>query len=45
MSVAEFIFNCIKHMPKGKPFAGAVFAHAGSRASVGQALSRIVVVY
>ncbi len=42
MSVAESISNRIKHMPKGKPFAGAVFAHAGSRASVDKALSRMV---
>lgn len=42
ISVAEYISNRIKHMPKGKPFAGAVFAHAGSRVSVGQALSRLV---
>lgn len=41
-SVAECISNRIKHMPKGKPFAGAVFAHAGSRASVAHALSRLV---
>jgi len=42
MSVAESISNRIKHMPKGKPFAGAVFAQAGSRASVDKALSRLV---
>ncbi|WP_339414421.1 DUF6088 family protein [Pseudomonas sp. EA_35y_Pfl2_R5] len=42
MSVAESISNRIKHMPKGKPFAGAVFAKAGSRASVDKALSRMV---
>ncbi|RIZ42257.1 DUF6088 family protein [Pseudomonas putida] len=42
MSVAESISSRIKHMPKGRPFAGAVFAHVGSRASVGQALSRMV---
>lgn len=42
MSVAESISNRIKHMPKGKPFAGAVFAQAGSRASVDKALSRMV---
>tara|TARA_R110001599_G_scaffold86669_1_gene232172 strand:- start:3238 stop:3846 length:609 start_codon:yes stop_codon:yes gene_type:complete len=29
-------------MPKGKPFAGAVFAQVGSRASVDKALSRMV---
>jgi hypothetical protein len=43
MSVAESISNRIKHMPKGKPFAGAVFAQVGSRASVDKALSRMVV--
>ncbi|PYC23094.1 hypothetical protein DMX02_08580 [Pseudomonas jessenii] len=42
MSVAESISNRIKHMPKGKPFASAVFAQAGSRASVDKALSRMV---
>lgn len=42
MSVAESILNRIKHMPKGKPFAGAVFAQVGSRASVDKALSRMV---
>ncbi|ELQ8316601.1 DUF6088 family protein [Pseudomonas aeruginosa] len=42
MSVAESISNRIKHMPKGKPFAGAVFAQVGSRASVDKALSRMV---
>ncbi|KAF0254328.1 DUF6088 family protein [Pseudomonas putida] len=42
MSVAESIFNRIKHMPKGKPFAGALFAQAGTRASVDKALSRMV---
>lgn len=29
-------------MPKGKPFAGAVFAQAGSRSAVNKALSRMV---
>ncbi|EJL07143.1 DUF6088 family protein [Pseudomonas chlororaphis] len=42
MSVAESISNRIKHMPKGKPFAGAFFAQAGSRASVYKALSQMV---
>lgn len=42
MSVAEAISNRIKHMQKGRPFAGAVFAQAGSRASVDKALSRMV---
>lgn len=42
MSVAESISNRIKHMPKGKPFASAIFAQAGSRASVDKALSRMV---
>lgn len=42
MSVAESIFNRIKHMPKGKPFAGAIFAQVGTRASVDKALSRMV---
>lgn len=42
MSVAESISNRIKHMPKGKPFAGALFAQVGSRASVDKALSRMV---
>ncbi|PWD02089.1 DUF6088 family protein [Pseudomonas amygdali] len=42
MSVAESISNRIKHMPKGRPFAGAVFAQVGSRASVDKALSRLV---
>lgn len=42
MSVAESISNRIKHMPKGKPFAGAVFAQVGSRTSVDKALSRMV---
>lgn len=42
MSVAEAISNRIKHMQKGKPFAGAVFAQVGSRASVDKALSRLV---
>ncbi|WP_277960904.1 DUF6088 family protein [Pseudomonas sp. RIT-To-2] len=43
MSVSESIFNRIKHMPKGKPFAGALFAQAGTRASVDKALSRMVI--
>lgn len=42
MSVSESITNRIKHMPKGKPFAGTLFAHAGTRASVDKALSRMV---
>ncbi len=42
MSVSESIFNRIKHMPKGKPFSGALFVQAGSRASVDKALSRMV---
>lgn len=42
MSVAEAILNRIKRMPKGRPFAGAVFAQVGSRASVDKALSRLV---
>lgn len=42
MTVAESISNRIKHMPKGKPFAGAVFAQVGTRASVDKALSRLV---
>lgn len=42
MSVSESITNRIKHMPKGKPFAGALFAQAGTRASVDKALSRMV---
>lgn len=42
MSVAEAISNRIKRMPKGRPFAGAVFAQVGSRASVDKALSRLV---
>ena len=42
MSVAESISSRIKHMPKGKPFAGAVFAQLGSRAAVNKALSRMV---
>ncbi len=42
MSVAEAISNRIKHMPKGKPFAGAMFADAGPRTSVDKALSRLV---
>lgn len=29
-------------MPKGRPFAGAVFAQVGSRASINKALSRLV---
>jgi len=43
MSVAKAIYNRIKHMPKGKPFVGTAFAHAGSRAAVDKALSRMVV--
>jgi len=42
MSVAEAISNRIKHMQKGRPFAGSVFAQVGSRASVDKALSRLV---
>lgn len=42
MSASESISNRIKHMPKGKPFAGALFAQAGTRASVDKALSRMV---
>jgi hypothetical protein len=42
VSVAEDIFNRIKRMPKGKPFAGAIFGNVGSRAAVGKALSRMV---
>lgn len=42
MSVAEAIANRVKHMQKGKPFSRAVFAQAGSRASVDKALSRLV---
>jgi len=42
MSVTETISNRIKHMPKGKPFAGALFATLGTRASVDKALSRLV---
>ncbi|WP_240788794.1 DUF6088 family protein [Pseudomonas putida] len=42
MSVAESISKRIKHMPKGKPFAGALFAQAGSRSSVYKTLSRMV---
>lgn len=42
ISVAGSISNRIKHMPKGKPFVGAVFAHAGSRSAVNKALSRMV---
>lgn len=42
MSVAEAISNRIKHMPKGRPFAGNLFAEAGSRTSVDKALSRLV---
>ena len=42
MSVSESISNRIKHMPKGKPFAGALFAQVGTRASVDKALSRMV---
>jgi len=42
MSVTASISNRIKHMPKGKPFASAVFAQVGTRASVDKALSRMV---
>lgn len=42
MSVAKAIANRIKHMQKGKPFVGTVFAQLGSRASVDKALSRLV---
>lgn len=42
MSVAENIATRIKHMPKGKPFAGALFATLGTRATVDKALSRLV---
>lgn len=42
MSVTAPISSRIKRMPKGKPFASAVFADAGSRASVNKALSRLV---
>lgn len=42
MSIALSISNRIKHMPKGKPFSRAMFAQAGSRASVNKALSQMV---
>lgn len=42
MSVAEAISNRIKYMEKGKPFASALFAKVGTRASVDKALSRLV---
>lgn len=42
MSVAQAISNRIKHMQKGKPFAGALFVDAGPRASVDKTLSRLV---
>lgn len=42
MSVAEAISNRIKHMPKGKPFAGNLFLQVGPRTSVDKALSRLV---
>lgn len=42
MSVSESLSNRIKHMPKGKPFTRALFAQAGTRASVDKALSRMV---
>jgi len=42
MSIAVSISNRIKHMPKGKPFSRAMFAQAGSRASVNKALSQMV---
>ncbi|HFQ6836127.1 TPA: DUF6088 family protein [Pseudomonas aeruginosa] len=42
MSVAQAILNRVKHMPKGRPFVGAVFAQVGSRASINKALSRLV---
>ena len=42
MSVAETISNRIKHMRKGRPFAGSVFSKVGSRTSVDKALSRLV---
>ncbi|WP_082423836.1 DUF6088 family protein [Pseudomonas sp. NBRC 111125] len=42
MSVAKSISTRIKYMPKGKPFVGALFAQAGSRSSIGKALSRMV---
>jgi len=41
-SVTEAIANRVKYMPKGKPFARAVFAQMGSRTSVDKALSRLV---
>lgn len=41
MSVAS-ISSRIKHMPKGKPLAGAVFAQLGSRAAVNKAIARMV---
>ncbi|WP_433736725.1 DUF6088 family protein [Pseudomonas putida] len=42
MSVAETISNRIKHMRKGRPFAGSVFSQVGTRTSVDKALSRLV---
>lgn len=42
MSVAETISNLIKHMRKGRPFAGSVFSKVGTRTSVNKALSRLV---
>lgn len=42
LSVAKSVLNRIKHMPKGKPFARAVFVQLGSRAAVDKALSRMV---
>lgn len=42
MSVAETISNRIKHMRKGRPFAGSIFAQVGTRSSVDKALSRLV---
>ncbi|MGE8063911.1 DUF6088 family protein [Pseudomonas sp. NPDC089569] len=42
MTVAESISKRIKHMQKGRPFAGAMFAEEGPRAAVDKALSRLV---
>jgi hypothetical protein len=42
MSVSEAISNRVKHMQKGRPFAGAIFAETGPRGAVDKALSRMV---
>lgn len=43
VSVANVISNRIKHMKKGSPFVGTVFARVGSHSAVNKALSKLVI--